>query len=215
MTTDSQLIDQTGSRRRRSRAVFIGAGVILIGAATLVLRASPVFDPSVQELWGRLTKIRVELAAAESDRSQWQSFTERATVQLRGIADDARRAHQRQGGIWSRVASDRREVAALKEVERIAQSDLPALIASGPAGNPLRSRSVGEALARLDDHVGGASPYLPPIRPMENQEGLERAPAGGNGWRAWLLRFAVVDGVIVVVALLWWRRRMIHKRSEA
>jgi hypothetical protein len=190
----------------------LAVAILAIGAATLLVRAAPLFDAGVDELWGRLKVIRDEALDARGKPDQWRAFTDRASLQLKQIADDARRAHQRQLGPWRwMTGSDRRQELALKEAQRIAESDLPALIAAGQKGNDLRERSVDEALGRLDDHLAGASPYLPPFLPVENQEGLDRTRGVKKTWPEWLIGVIVVDSVLLVVGLGWWLRRSRHR----
>ncbi|QDT52127.1 hypothetical protein Pan44_01360 [Caulifigura coniformis] len=199
----------------RARLIRVMIAVLLIGGATLIVRAAPWFDPDVAELTGRLLRVRQEADAARGSAESWRDFAEPANVELKTIAQDARRAHQRRQGPWRWIAGeDRREEAALREAQRIAESDLPALIAAGPKGNPLRERTVADALARLDDHLGGASPYLPPLRPIENQAGLDRDAEATPASPGWLLKLLVVDAVLVGLGLLWWwRRSMISRRA--
>jgi len=190
-------------------AVFqVGVAILVIGAATMILRAAPLFDPGIAELWGRLRLVRDQATAARDTPDLWPAFAAQAETDLKQIADEARRAHQRQLGLWSWIgASDQREVLALKEAQRIAESDLPSLIASGPKGNALRESSVDEALARLDDHLAGASPYLPPFVPVENQEGMDATT--GVWFRRPRLIVCIIIGelIVIVVGGAWWWKR--------
>ncbi len=192
-------------RGLRSRYVPLALGVIVIGAATLLLRVAPIFDAGVPELSGRLTRVRQELLAAEREPGRWAEVSGTARAELSRIADDARRSSLRLTGLWSAIVRvDRREIAALKEIQRLAETDIPALIASGPRGNDLRTRAVEEGLGRVDDHLAGASPYLPPIRPIENQEGLARKAPAARGWSNWLVVVGVVDVLLLAIAGVWW-----------
>ncbi len=190
--------------RSRSRFVHFAGWVIVLGAAILVLRATPVLDPGIDELWGRLNVIRNEISDPGAD---WPARSENARQDLKAIADEARRAHQRRTGHWRLVdRPDRRELAALREIERIAESDLPALIAAGPKGHPLRQRTVDEALARVDDHLAGASPYTPPLKSIQNQAGLEKLIQRADS-RTWIIVIIALDVVILAAGIVWWLRR--------
>jgi hypothetical protein len=203
-------------RDRRSAARRVGLAVLVIGGVTLAARAAPIFDPTVRELWSRLDSIRRERAQvlAKADDTAWRDFAERAAAELRLISQEARRTQQRRQGVWRWIAgTDRREDAAFKEAQRLAESDLPAFVAAGRRGNSLRERTVDEALARLDDHLAGASPYLPPIRPIENQAGLDQVPPRRSPW-TWILWMIVVEGILIVAGVLWWRKRPRDRKSE-
>ncbi|OAI54388.1 hypothetical protein AYO47_02975 [Planctomyces sp. SCGC AG-212-M04] len=172
------------------------------------MRAAPILDASVGELWGRLNTVHQQAIAARERPDEWSAFAARASNELKLIADDARRAHQRRIGPWRWVAGvDRREEAALREVQRLAESDVPALIASGPKGSALREKNVNAALGRLDDHLAGASPYLPPMRPIENQDGMDRTTGVRKEWPPWLVGMVIGDVVLVVAGVGWWWRR--------
>lgn len=200
-------LPKPGPARRRS-GLQLAAAVLVIGLATILVRIAPLFDASVGELWGRLHVIRDQAATARENPDQWRSFSVQAKAELKQIADDARIAHDRRQGPWSWiVGSDRREELALKEAQRLAESELPAILASGSKGSALRQRSVDEAFARLDDHLAGASPYLPPLRPIENQEGMDRKTGVKESWPHWLVTAVVVDTVVMLIALAWWLRR--------
>jgi len=189
--------------RPRSRIVLFAGWVIVLGAIILVLRATPLLDPGIDELWGRLNVIRNEISQPGAD---WPARSEDARESLKSIADEARRAHQRRIGPWRlAVRPDRREIAALREIERIAESDLPALVAAGPKGHPLRQRTVDEALARVDDHLAGASPYLPPLKSIQNQAGLEKLRDRADS-QTWIIAIVVVDVVILAAGIAWWIR---------
>jgi len=198
---------------QRARVIRLMILILLIGGATLVVRAAPWFDAGVAELSGRLLRVRQEADAARGGTDSWRAFAEQANRELKQVADEAGRAHQRRLGFWRWIGGeDRREEAALREAQRIAESDLPALIASGQKGNALRERTVAEALARLDDHLGGASPYLPPLRPIENQAGLDRDVATKPAPSGWLAKMLIVDAVLLAFGLLWWWRRSTSPR---
>jgi hypothetical protein len=190
--------------------------VLVVGGISLLLRAAPALDASVGELWSRLNAVHQEARAARERPAEWASFAQRASSQLRQIAEDARQSHERRLGPWRWAAGvDRREEAALREVQRLAESDLPALIASGPKGSPLREKNATAALARLDDHLAGASPYLPPIRPIENQDGMDRTTGVRKEWPRWLVGTVVLDVVVVVLGVGWWVRRGRRARSAS
>jgi hypothetical protein len=196
------------SSRGRSPAVRLAMVVLVVGGLTLLLRAVPLLDARVEELWGRLNALHEEAIAAQDRPGEWGSFAENASARLKDIADDARMSHARRIGPWRWIAGeDRREEAALREVQRLAESDLPALIASGPKGHALREKNVAQALARLDDHLAGASPYLPPTRPIENQDGMDRTTGVKQSWPAWVVAIVVVDAVGLVALAVWWSRR--------
>jgi hypothetical protein len=192
-----------------SPAFRLAVAALVVGALTLFLRAAPVLDAGVEELSGRLSAVHQQVIAAKERPDEWRSFSERASTELKEIADDARKSHQRLIGPWRWIGGvDRREESALKEVQRLAESDLPALIASGPKGSALREENVKQAFGRLDDHLAGASPYLPPMRPIENQQGMDRTTGVRQSWPpAWLIAIIVVDLLLVAAGLGWWIRR--------
>lgn len=184
---------------------------LLIAVTTFVVRTVPWFDPPVSELATRLHAIPVEMDAQreKGDVAAWKEFAERSELELKRIADETKRCLSRREGVWGFVAgTDRREEAALKEVARLASSEIPALLASGLAGHALRGRTVTEALSRLDDHLAGASPYIPPLKPIENQEGLEKSVEVGCGMGALGRAFLIFDGLLLFGLVVWlWPRR--------
>jgi hypothetical protein len=199
---------RTPPEGRRSPATGLAVAVLAVGGLTLFLRAAPVFDASVDELFGRLNAVHQQAIAARRGPDDWRAFAERASIELKGIADDARRSHRRLAGPWRWIGGvDRREESALKEVQRLAESELPALIASGLKGSTLREGNVEQAFSRLDDHLAGASPYLPPMRPIDDQEGMDRNTGVRPSWPGWLVSVVVVDAVLVAGGLWWWVRR--------
>jgi hypothetical protein len=191
----------------RSPGFRLGVAILAAGAVVFGLKASPLFDPGVDELWQRLSAIRDQTSVARDNPEGWRQFADQASLELRQIADEARRAHQRRLGPWRWLASDRREELALKEAQRIAEGDLPALIAAGPKSSPLRQRSVDDALGRLDDHLAGASPYLPPFLPVEDQAGLDGNAGTTKPWPAWLVGVGIADTALLVIVLAWWLTR--------
>jgi hypothetical protein len=197
----------------RSPVLRLAVTALVVGAITMLLRAAPVFDADVQELWGRLNAVHQQVLAAREKPQEWRAFTESASSELKQIADDARRSLQRLQGPWRWIGVDRRDDAALREVQRMAESDLPALLASGTKGHALRDKNVAEAFARIDDHLAGASPYLPPMRPIENQDGMDRNTGVKQSWPGWLVAVVVVDCMLLAGGVWWWVRRSQRGKS--
>ena len=206
----NEAVSLTASRRETLRRLVLVA--LVIAVTTFLLRAAPLFDPSLTELVTRAHAIRLDIAARRDggEAGAGEGFDGRAKQDLKSIADETRRCLSRREGLWRLVAgTDRREEAAFKEVERLASSELPALLTAGPDGQAFRERTVDEALARLDDHLAGASPYIPPLKPVENQAGLEKSAPGRGRQISMMQAFLIFDGLLLAGLVVWlWPRRV-------
>jgi hypothetical protein len=209
--SESEAPNRPLPRVSRRRAILTTVAVLL---GWFALQQSPWLDVSIDEARRRLDAVLNRIIDAQRDRRDWDAVAASAREELALLSSELRIAHERQQGLWGRwMGVDRRHDAALKDLRRLAESDLPALIAAGPEGNAVRRRTIDEAMGRIDDHLAGASPYLPPIRPTENQEGLDRPAARPAGWsRWWQIAVGLEAAVLVLGAVFWrkWRSRAVR-----
>ncbi len=200
--------------RKRLRRQLAALALIAIGL--FVLSRLPIGELSLREVHQRLDAVHAQIGPAKGHRNaQAPDPAGRGALleQLQVLADEIRQRENRRQGLWNLFRSPDPEAdAAWRDLRRLTEGELPALVKAGGSGSELRERSVQATLARVDDHLAGAHPYLPPPVPVVNQAGLEDS---GRQQGSTLLRsLLIVAAEIVGLGVAWSLWSISRRRSS-
>ena len=192
---------------RGKRLILVAA----IGTPVIaILPRLPLFDPSMQEAFQRLEAVLEQAHPIGNS----QPGASNAIPDLKVLSTEVRQASERRSGIWSAIRkSEPEDESAWRDILRVADSELPTLIRSSGAPNNARERAVRLTLEKVDDHLAGVHPYMPPPKPVLIQTGLEKSEQPGG--LSVTMRSLIILAMEIVVALAAWRIWRARRRRHA
>jgi hypothetical protein len=195
-----------GAARAKSRTKWPAVAALLV-VAVVLFQAVPLFDPPLLEVHQRLQAIQREAIRSKGmsrESKDRQSLQHQLLGDLTTISSELKRSNDRRNGLWAFVhKTAQQDNAAWRDALRLAESELPAQLNERESRNEARQNLIQSTLDRLDDHLAGAGPYMPPPSPIHKQDHL----ATSTESRAFSLTFAAIVLSSVACSVGFWAMR--------